>query len=114
ERDDVAAQLLAGHAGRIGGADQRADRGARDRHRLDAHLVERLDHHDVAETARPAAAKREREGFHVAPASCANRQAAAASGCTIAALAGACSLVAVPSRTRPTMPWEVAAMREEV
>ena len=39
------------------------------------------------------------------PASRANDQAVAASGRTISALAGAYSLVAVPSRTRPTMPW---------
>ena len=31
ERDDVVADVLAAHAGRIGGADQRADRGAGDR-----------------------------------------------------------------------------------
>src|SRR5262249_18667256 len=101
---DVAAHLLGGNPGRVNRADQRADRGAGDRRRLDAHLVERLDHSDVAEAARPAAAQRERERLH-APASCAHRHAVAAPGCTIKALSGANSLVAVPSRTRPTMPW---------
>ena len=58
---DVAADLPAGHAGRIGRADQRADRGAGDRDRPHAHLVERLEHHDMGEAARAAAAERERE-----------------------------------------------------
>ncbi len=64
ERDDVVADVLAAHAGRIGGADQRADRGAGDGVRLQSHLVERLDHRDVREAARAAAAERKREGFH--------------------------------------------------
>src|SRR5260370_1000265 len=79
----------------------------------DDELVERRDHGDMGEPARPAAAEREREGLH-APASCANRHAVAASGATMAALAGAYSLVAVPSRTRPTMPWKIAARRKKL
>ena len=51
------------------------------------------------------AAGTEGEGEALHRASQANAQAVCASGRTIAALAGACSLVAVPSRTRPTMPW---------
>ena len=112
--DGVAAHLAAAHAGGIARADERADRGAGDGDRLDAHLVERLGHDDMGEAARPAAAERQRHGFHFAPASRAKRQAVSASGRTICALAAACSLVAVPSRTRPAMPCRIAAMRKKL
>ena len=62
--DDVAADVLGAHAGRIGGADQRADRGAGDGGGLDAHLVERLEHRDMGEAAGAAAAEREGETLH--------------------------------------------------
>ena len=69
QRDDVAADVLAAHSRGISRADQRADRGAGDGDRPDAHLVERLDHRDMGKPARAAAAEREREGFHAAGAS---------------------------------------------
>ena len=103
EAEHVVAQRPAGHAGGIGRAGDRADRGAGDRRRHEPELVERLEHGDVGEPAGAAGPEREGEALH--RASQANAQAVAASGRTIAALAGACSLVAVPSRTRPTMPW---------
>ena len=62
--DDVAADVLGAHAGRIGGADQRADRGAGDGGGLDAHLVERLEHRDMGKAAGAAAAEREGETLH--------------------------------------------------
>ena len=156
ERDYIMADILAAHAGRIGGADQRADRGAGDGDGFDPHLVEGLDHRDVRKPARPAAAERKREGFHrhtlslreewaaagavllmrsrlwprlpaprpgllhedpgqdYAPVLTANSQAFAASGRTSVALAAATALVAVPSRTRPTMPCRIAAMRKKL
>src|SRR6185437_8981027 len=49
-----------------------------------------------------------------APASRANSHALSASGRIISALAGANSLVAVPSRTRPMMPCKMAAMRKKL
>ena len=67
QRDDVAADVLAAHAGGISGADQRADRGAGDGGGLYAQFVERLDHRDMREPARAAAAERERKRLH-APA----------------------------------------------
>ena len=112
--DGVAAHLAAAHAGGIARADDGADRGAGDGDGLHAHLVERLGHDDMGEAARPAAAERQRDGLHLAPASRAKRQAVSASGRTICALAGACSLVAVPSRTRPAMPCRIAAMRKKL
>ena len=65
EGDDVVADVLAAHAGGIGRANQRTDRGAGDRGRLDAHLVERLDHGDMGKPARAAAAERQGKSFHV-------------------------------------------------
>jgi len=47
-------------------------------------------------------------------ACCAKPQALSASGRIISALAGANSLVAVPSRTRPMMPCRMAAMRKKL
>ena len=64
EADDVAANILAANPCRIGGADQRADRGAGDGDRLHAHLVERFDHRDMRQPTRTAATEREREGLH--------------------------------------------------
>ena len=49
-----------------------------------------------------------------APACRANSHALSASGRIISALAGANSLVAVPSRTRPMMPCKMAAMRKKL
>src|SRR4029079_5517535 len=109
-----AAHLAAAHTGSIAGPDDGPDRGAGDRHRLDAHLTERLGDDDMGKPPRTAAAKRQRDGFHLAPASRAKRQAVSASGRTICALAGACSLVAVPSRTRPAMPCRIAAMGKKL
>src|SRR4029077_15341468 len=107
ERDDVAAELLAAHAGGVSRADERADRGAGDGGGFYAQFVERLEHRNMREPARAAAAKRQRKRLH-APPGRANPQALAASGRTISALAAAKALVAVPSRTRPTMPWRIA------
>ena len=115
EPDDEATDLLARHPGGIGGADQRADRRAGDGDGLPAHFVERFEHRDMREPARAAAAKREREALrHRAPASRAKSQAVAASGRTSGAMAAAVSLVAVPSRTRPTMPCRIAARRKKL
>ena len=114
EVDDVATDRLAAHAGRVDGARHGADRGARDRDRPDAQFVERLEHRDMGKPARAAAAEREREALHQAPAARANDHAVAASGRTIRARAAACSLVAVPSRTRPAMPCRIAAMRKKL
>ena len=58
------ADVLAAHAGRISRADQRADRGAGYGRGPHPHLVERLDHRDMGEAARAAAAERKREGLH--------------------------------------------------
>ena len=55
----------------------------------------------------------ERKALHAA-VSCANCQALAASGRTMAAMPIAFSLVAVPSRTRPAMPCRMAAMRKKL
>src|SRR5262249_58509262 len=88
------------------GSDQCADRGAGDGGGLLAHVVERFEHRDMREPARAAAAERKAETpRHSAPASRANSQALTASGRTSGAMAAAVSLGAVPSRTRPTMPW---------
>ena len=115
ERDDEAADLPARHPRRVGGCDQGADGGAGDGGGLLAHIVERFQHRDVGEPARAAAAEREGETLcHRAPASRANSQALTASGRTSGAMAAAFSLVAVPSRTRPTMPWKIAARRKKL
>src|SRR5262249_786792 len=115
ERDDEPADLPARHARRVGGRDQRADRGAGDGGGLLAHVVERFQPRDVGEPARAAAAEREGKTLrHRAPASRANSQAFTASGRTSGAMAAAFSLVAVPSRTRPTMPWKIAARRKKL
>ena len=114
EGDGVVADVTPAHARRIGGADQRADRGAGDRGGFYPHLVQRFDHRDVGEPAGAAAAEREREGFFHAPACSANSHALAASGRTISAFAAANALVAVPSRTRPTMPCRIAARRKKL
>src|SRR6266446_6987296 len=115
ERDDEAADLPARHPRRVGGCDQGADRGAGDGGGLLAHVVERFQHRDVGEPARAAAAEREGKSLrHRAPASRANSQALTASGRTSGAMAAAFSLVAVPSRTRPTMPWKIAARRKKL
>src|SRR5262249_54809749 len=113
EREDEAANILARHAGGIGGPDQRADRGAGDGGGFAAHLVDRLEHRDMREPARATAAQCKREALaHRAPASRAYCQALTASGRTSGAIAAAVSLVAVPSRTRPTMPCRMAASRK--
>ncbi len=113
QRDDVAADVLAAHAGGISRANQRADRGAGDSGGFYAQIVERLDHRDMRQPARAAAAERERKRLH-APACRANSQALAASGRTNSALAAAKALVAVPSRTRPAMPCRIAARRKKL
>src|SRR5262249_56140340 len=123
-RDHGAADRLAGEAGRIGDPDRGADGTAGNRDRTDADLVERLDDDDVGKPACPAAAERKAERLardlgpsargHLAPAARANSQAFAAIGRTICARAGATSLVALPSRTRPTMPWIIAVMRKKL
>src|SRR5262249_8918630 len=98
----------------------RADRTAGDRDRPHADLVERLHDGDVGKPARAAAAERKRQRLrraaprHLAPAARANSHAFAAIGRTICARVGANSLVAVPSRSRPTMPWMIAVMRKKL
>src|ERR1700732_4066609 len=62
--DDVMADILAAHASGISGADQGAERGAGNCGGFDAHLIKRLDHRDMGEPPRAAAAKRERKAFH--------------------------------------------------
>ena len=86
--EHVAADVVPAHARGISRADQRADRSPGNGRRLDAHVVERLDHRDVGEPARAAGAERECEGFH-APAATAKLHAFAASGPTISAFAAA-------------------------
>src|SRR5436305_4375894 len=104
ERYHEAAHLAPGHARSIGGADKRAARAPGDSDRLVAELIERLEHRDMRKPARAAAAERQRKAFaHCAPATRANSRALAASGRTSGAIARAFSLVAVPSRTRPTI-----------
>ena len=120
EADDMAADVLAAHSRRIRGTDKSADRGAGDGGRLHAHLVERLDYRDMRQPARAAATEREREGFHLRyrlkrpPPGARNPSALAASGRTRLAFAAATVLVAVPSRTRPTMPCRIAARRKKL
>ena len=119
QRKDVPPDRLAGKAGRVGSAERRADRASGDRDRPHAEFVERFHDDDVGKAARAAAAERERKRGrrgrrHLAPAARANSQAFAAIGRTICARVGANSLVAVPSRTRPTMPWMIAVMRKKL
>ena len=113
EADDVVADILAAHACGIGGADERADRGAGDHSRPHAHLVERFDDRDMGEPARTAAAKRQSKRFH-APAWEANSKALAARGRTSCALPPARALDAVPSRTLPAIPCMIAARRKKL
>src|SRR5262249_57655586 len=81
---------------RIGGADQRADRGAGDGGGLLAHVVERFEHRDMREPARAAAAERKGEALrHRAPASHANSQALTASAPTTPPIPPALSLLAL-------------------
>ena len=88
--EHVAADVVPAHARGISRADQRADRGPGNGRRLDAHVVERLDHRDMGEPARAAGAERQCEGFHaISPAATAKLHAFAASGPTISALAAA-------------------------
>jgi hypothetical protein len=68
---------------------------------------------EVTPAVKARSARREREALHDGPASRANAHALSASGCTISAIAAAFSFVAVPSRTRPTMPWRMAASRKK-
>ena len=115
ERDDGAADLLAAHAGGIGRAD--APRRSRCRRSPTGRtpISSSASSTAICASARappPPSASATR--FHRAPASRAKRQAVSASGRTICALAGACSLVAVPSRTRPAMPCRIAAMRKKL
>ena len=56
--DDVMADVLCAHAGRIGGAHQCANRGAGDGDGLHAHLVDRFEHRDLGEAAGAAATER--------------------------------------------------------
>src|SRR5262249_7968076 len=105
ERYDEAAYFAPRHAGSIGSADQRAARAPGNDDRFAAELVERLEHRDMREPARAATAERKRKALaHCAPAAGGNSRALAASGRTSGAIARAFLLVAVPSRTRPTMP----------
>src|SRR5262249_2957032 len=110
---DVAADRLPAHPRAIERAGHGADRGARNCNGPDAQLVERLEHRDMRESARAAGTERKRQAFHQAPAP-ANDHATVASGRTMSALAAACSLVAVPSRTRPAMPCRIAAIRKKL
>src|SRR5579883_967285 len=105
--------ISAAHSRRIGRADEGADRCAGNGCRLHTHVVERLEYRDVGEPTRTTAPERQREAPH-APAWRAKSQALAASGATSAALAAANVLVAVPSRTRPAIPWRMAAMRKKL
>src|SRR5262249_12759341 len=131
ERNDEAADFPARHPRRVGGADQRADRGAGDGGGLLGHVVERLEHRDRGAPTRVAAAARKggtlRQRRAASRAECkvdSLRQRAAASRATSrvlpasgrasGAMAAAFSLVAVPSRTRPTMPWKIAARRKKL
>ena len=57
EADRGLAHVLAAEAGRVAGADDRADRGAGDQRRLDAELVERLADEDMHHPAGAAAAQ---------------------------------------------------------
>src|SRR5215472_2946295 len=113
EGDDVVTDVLTAHARGVSGPNERADRGAGDRGRLHAHLVERLDNRDMGEPARAAAAKCQGKTFH-APAWEANSKALAASGRTSCALLAASALVAVPSRTLPAIPCIIAARRKKL
>src|SRR5262249_38875109 len=114
EMDDVAAERFAVHTGRIDRARHGADRGAGNRNRPHAQLVERLEHRDMGKPARTTGPERQRDAFHQAPAAQANDHAVAANGRTISALEAACPLVAVPSRTRPAMPCKIAAIRKKL
>src|SRR5262249_45951263 len=106
--------FFSAHAGGVACADEGADRSAGNRYRFDAQFVERFEHDDMSKAARAAAAKRQCHALAHAPASRAKVQAVSASGRTSAALAGACSLGAVPSRTRPAIPCKIAAMRKKL
>ena len=55
------AQARRWNARRIGRADDGADRGAGNGDRPKLHLVERLEHRDMREAARPAPAERKRD-----------------------------------------------------
>src|SRR5262249_24117910 len=114
DAEHVAADVLACHPSGIGGTDERASRCPGNDDRLDSQFVEGFEHGNMREAARSAGAKCAGDRFHRAPASKANDQALAGSGRTSSALDAACSLVAVPSRTRPTMPWRIAASRKKL
>src|SRR5690349_10495979 len=107
--------FLGRNARSISGADQRAKTAAGDDRGLDSHLVEDFKHGNMGETARRATAKREADprGAH-APALFAKNQAVSAKGRTSLAMRRASRLAAVPSRTRPTMPWRMAAIRKKL
>ena len=88
---------------------------------FDRQAVHRALAGDVRDPARAAATQCQRKTLrarqalaHGAPASRANAQAFSASGRTSGAMAAALALVAVPSRTRPTMPCRMAARRKKL
>src|SRR4051794_1799533 len=115
ELDDKPANLGAGHASGIGGAEKRADGAAGNGSGPESQLVERFEYSNMRQPARAATAERKSEALaHRAPASRANSHAFSASGRTSGAIALASSLVAVPSRARPTMPCRMAASRKKL
>ena len=115
ERQHEAANIPRRHPGGIGRTEQRADRAAGDDGRLSAQLVEGFEDGDMRDPARAASAQGKREApAHPAPAWRANSHALHASGRTSGAMASAFSLVAVPSRTRPTIPCRIAARRKKL
>src|SRR5262249_1821134 len=115
EIDGVVADVLAAHTRGIACPNNRTDRGAGDRNRLDPQFVERLEDGNMRIAACAAATQCQGHAFrHAAPAWRANPSAVSASGPTICARTAACSLVAVPSRTRPAMPCKIAARRKKL
>src|SRR5262249_50887318 len=63
QRNEETAHFPARHTCRVGSADERSDRGAGDRHRFFANLVERLKNRDMRQSTRPTASKCKRKAF---------------------------------------------------
>src|SRR5262245_19143872 len=115
DKAGIIADVLGREAGGIGSSDHRAEAAAGDDRRLDPHFIEDFEHGDMGEAARRAAAegKADLRRAH-APASLAKCQAVSAKGRTSPAMRRALRLAAVPSRTRPTMPCRMAAIRKKL
>src|SRR5947207_1338474 len=99
----------------IGSADQRSDAAARDDRRLDAKFVEDLKQQNMGKSPGTAAAESKTDfGGAQAPASLAKVKPVSARGFTCVPISAALTLAEVPSRTRPAIPWRMAARRKKL